>query len=297
LATLLCLAAITIAHGQQIEGAGSHREKAPPPRAAEPPPASVHRIVIQEGPNRRVEYIATGNLSTSDRLAAYNLERAENELAYVRSLQQIKQQYVTSERTLEPHRRIVQQQLYGRQLSSSSYNSSYVNYSPYSSYGSPGGLYGYYGAFSPYLYSPFSYGYGGGALAYFGSSASSETRSLQYGVGDEGHMKDSMVQIITLQSSPEYAASAERAYEVAVTRASASPILSRDLGLQKNPAPAPQTEPSFTKGSKVTIWVGNEKYEGTVKEDRPGWVVLQTEKGEVSLRKSEITRSEAPSKP
>jgi hypothetical protein len=56
-------------------------------------------------------------------------------------------------------------------------------------------------------------------------------------------------------------------------------------------------EPSFTKGSKAIIWMGNEKYEGTVKDDRSGWVVLQTDKGEATLRKSEITRSEAPSKP
>jgi hypothetical protein len=46
----------------------------------------------------------------------------------------------------------------------------------------------------------------------------------------------------------------------------------------------------------VTIWVGTDKYVGTVKDDLSGWVVLQTDKGEVTVRKSEITRSEVPSK-
>jgi hypothetical protein len=151
LAILLCLAVTTMAPGQQMVASSSRQEKAPPPRAAESPPASVHRMVILEGPNRRVQYITTGNLSTSDRLAAYNLELAENELAYVHDLQQLKQQYVSSERTLEPQRRIVQQQLYGRQVSSSSSSSSYVSYVPNTNDGYPGGLYGYYGAYSPYF--------------------------------------------------------------------------------------------------------------------------------------------------
>jgi hypothetical protein len=42
--------------------------------------------------------------------------------------------------------------------------------------------------------------------------------------------------------------------------------------------------------------VGTEKYMGTVKDDRAGWVVLQTDKGEVTVRKSEITRSEVTGK-
>jgi hypothetical protein len=295
-----------MAHGQQTVPPGSRQEKASSPRAAESSPGSVHRMVIEEGPNRRVQYIATGNLSTSDRLAVYDLERAENELAYVRNLQHLKEQYVNSERVLEPHRRIVQQQLYGTQQSYSSYSSSYVSYMPYEGYGYPGGLYGYYGAFSPFFYGPFSYGYAGypggfgysgGVIGSYGSSTPSETRSLQYGVGDEGYMKDSLAQLIAQQSTPEYAATVERDYEEAIARAAESPILSRDLHLRKSAAPAPQKELSFTKGSKETIWIGNEKYEGTVKDDRPGWVVLQTDKADVTIRKSEITRTETPPKP
>jgi hypothetical protein len=116
-------------------------------------------------------------------------------------------------------------------------------------------------------------------------------------MGDEGRMKDGLVHVITQQTTPDYIAAALRDYEAAVSRAAESPVLSRDLGLQKGTAPTPQKELSFTKGSKVTIWVGVEKYVGTVKEDRPGWVVLQTDTGEASVRKSEITRSEVPTKP
>jgi hypothetical protein len=110
-------------------------------------------------------------------------------------------------------------------------------------------------------------------------------------------MKNAIVQVITQQSSPDYAAAVVRDYEAAVSRAAASPILSRDLGLPKSAVQTPQKELSFTKGSKAVIWVGVEKYEGTIKDDRPGWVVLHTDTGEVTVRKSEITRSEVPSKP
>jgi hypothetical protein len=264
--------------------------------AAEPPPASVHRMVIQEGVNRRVAYIGSGNLSSDDRRAAADLERAENELSYLRNLQQLKNQYVRSELSLEPWRNYTQRQLYGRQVHSSSYNATYANYVPNSGYGvaTP------YGG-SPF-YSPYGYGYGYGfgsgglAIASRNASSSSETRSLQYGMGNEGVMKNAIVQAIARQTSPDSIVTATRDYESALSRAAASPVLSRDLGLSKKDVSTPSAGPTLTKGAKATIWVGNEKYEGTIKEDRPNWVVLQTDKAEVTVRKSEITRTEVPSK-
>lgn len=294
LALFLGLVVTTMAHGQQIVVASLRQEKAPPRRDAEPSSGSVHRMVILEGPNRRVQYIATGNLSSSDSQATYNLERAENELAYLRDLQQLKLEYVKSELTLEPHRRAVQQELYGKQITTSSYGSSYVNYSPYRAYGYPGGLYGTNMGYSPYSFG--SYRNSGAALGSFSSSAYTERRGLQFGMGDEGRMKNAIVQVLAAQSSPDYVNTAVRNYEAAVERAAGSPVLSRDLGLRKSSGLGASAGPSFTKGSKVTIWVGNEKYVGTVKDDRPDWVVLQTDKGEVTVRKSEITRSETPSK-
>ncbi|MGH7173649.1 MAG: hypothetical protein ACRELF_23385 [Gemmataceae bacterium] len=291
LGILLGAVVTTMAHGQQ--------NNAPAAPAKAPPPGSVHRMVIREGPNRHVHYIATGNLSTRDREAAYKLERAENELTYARDLQRLKQQYVNSERILEPHRRAVQQELYGQRIQSSGRSATYANYGS-GGYGGGGGYYG-----SPYGYYPFfnngwgrGYGYGGGGggvYASLGSTSYSVVRSLQFGMGDEGRMKNALVQVIAQEASASHAAGAVRDYEEAAARAAASPVLSRDLGLPKSAAPA--KEKSFTQGSKATIWVGKDKYSGTVKDDRPDWVVIQTDKAEVTIRKSEITRTEVSPKP
>jgi hypothetical protein len=116
-------------------------------------------------------------------------------------------------------------------------------------------------------------------------------------MGDEGRIKNAMAQGIAQDASSDRAAVVAREYEAAAARAAASPVLSRDLGLQKGPAPKESREPSFAKGSKVTVWIGSDKYTGTVKEDVDGWLVLQTDKAEVRVRKSEITRSEMPAKP
>lgn len=278
---LLGVLALTAAHGRQCA-------------AAEPPPGSVHRMVIQEGANRSVHYIASGNLSLSDRQAALDLERAENELTYLKNLQQLKQQYVKSELSLEPWRRYVQGQLYGRQVHSASYRSTYANYLPNEIYGVAGG-WGYGGSYSPY-FNGYGFGYPGRAYASRMGSSYSETRSLQFGMGNEGSLKNALVGTIARQALPDYTTAAVRDYQSALSRAAASPVLSRDLGLSKSDASAPSAEPTFTKGAKATIWVGNEKYAGTVKDDLPGWVVLQTDKAEVTVRKSEITRAEVPPK-
>lgn len=287
LGLLLCVLTLTLAHGRQCA-------------AADPPPGSVHRMVIQEGVNRSVHYITSGNLSTSDRIAAYDLERTENELTNLKDLQTLKHQYVKSERDMEPWRHYVQRQLYGRQVRSGSYSASSANYVPNGVYGVPGtyGYGGYNGSYFPYHHG-YGYGYGNAGLA-FGSrmaSFSSETRSLQFGMGNEGRLKDALVQVIARQAVPEYTVTAVRDYENAVSRAAASPILSRDLHLPKSAASAPSAEPTFTKGARATIWIGSEKYAGTVKEDRPSWLVLQTDKTEVTLRKSAITRAEVSPKP
>jgi hypothetical protein len=278
---LLGVIALTASNGRQCA-------------AADPPPASVHRMVIQEGVNRSVHYIASGKLSISDRLAAFDLERTENELTYLRNLQQLKHQYVKSELSLEPWRRYIQGQLYGRQVHSGSYASTYANYLPNPFSGIPG-TYGYGGFYSPYFYG-YGFGYPGSAYASRMASSYSETRSLQFGMGNEGSLKNAIVGVIGRQASPDYTVAAMRDYQSAVSRAAASPVLSRDLGLTKSDASAPSAEPAFTKGAKATIWVGNEKYAGTIKDDLPSWVVLQTDKAEVTVRKSEITRAEVPPK-
>jgi hypothetical protein len=272
----------SLANGQQPQP-----EKVPPAKTTEAPAGSVHRMVILQGPNRSVHYLTSGTISTRDRLAAFDLERAENDLTYVHDLQRLKQQYVNSERILEPQRRYVQEQLYGTQITYGGSNLYYGNY-------------GYGGRrYYPYAYGSYGYlgGFGGGFGGVLGSSYYNAVRSLQYGMGNEGVMKNSLVQVIAHEATADYAAAAVRNYQAAAGRAAASPLLSRELSLRADAsAPAP-TEPAFKKDSKVTIWVGNDKYVGTVLDDRPEWVVLQTDKAEVTIRKAGITRSEVQRKP
>jgi hypothetical protein len=292
LGIFLGLAVAASAHGQPITVAKEAQPKAPAAKGAavETAPASVHKVEVYQGPNRIVHYVPSGDLSTSDRLAAYEMERAENDLAYAHNLQRLKQQYVNSERVLEPQRRYVQEQLYGTSIS---YGSSFANAIGGGGYGGFGGR-GYF----PYVFG----GYGNGSIGngfggYAGSNALSVTRNLQFGMGDEGVLKNALAQSILADSSPEYAAAALRNYDTAVARAASSPTLARALNLQKGTTTYAAYEPTFTKGSNVVIWVGNDKYAGTVKDDNAGWVVISTANGEVSVRKSEITRSETPAKP
>lgn len=229
LSLMLGSVVLTIACGRQIS-------------AAEPTSPSVHRIVIVDGGNRRVQYVASGNLSTGDSQALSDLQRAEDELSYVDNLQQLKHQYVRTERSLEPRRRFVQERLYGTRISYGSYGSTYANYmtNPYSllpgTYGN-NAFYGPFGGYGGYG----GYGYPGGAMGYGGGSWDSVTNSLQYGMGDEGRMKNAIIGVIAQQASPDYAATVIRNYKDAVDRAAGSSILSRDLGLKKSadtPPPA-----------------------------------------------------------
>jgi hypothetical protein len=232
----------TMAQGQTIVVARAEQNQAPPP-VAKPPAGSVHRMVILQGSQRTVHYITTGNLSSADTLAAYQLERAENDLAYVKDLQRLKGLYAHNERLMEPQRLYVQEQLYGTQIRYGGTSAGYGR-TGYSGGWGTGGLY------TPYGYVT-GYGYPGATVGYLGSSWGSVTRSLQFGMGDEGRVKTALAPVLAHDASPDYAAAAVRAYDAAVARASASPVLSRDLGLPKS-ASAPKGQPSSPKGSKAS---------------------------------------------
>jgi hypothetical protein len=290
LGIFLGIAVAASARGQPITVAKEAQPKAPAVKGAaveETSPGSVSKIEVYQGPNRIVHYVPSGDLSTSDRLAAYEMERAENDLAYVHNLQRLKQQYVNSERVMEPQRRYVQEQLYGTS----------INYGrSFSGFGNGG--FGNGRGFYPYVFGSYGNpGFGGGLSGFAGSSALSVTRNLQFGMGDEGIMKTALMQAVAADSSPEYAAAALRNYDTAVARAASSPTLAKALSLRKGATTYAAYEPTFTKGANIVVWVGNDKYAGTVKDDLPGWVVISTAAGEVTVRKSEITRSETPAKP
>jgi hypothetical protein len=325
LGILLGVVAATMAHGQQITVAKYALPKGPPPRkTAEELKANgaIHRIEVISGPNRSVQYTFSGEVPTQEREAAVQLQRAENELMYVQDLERLKQQYVNGERYMEPVRRGVQQNLYGRSITTGGDMSNYYGgrYGNGYGYGQYGGypLYGGFGLYGgglglyggglgsyglgmgfPYAY-PYAYGGYGNRTGFNGSvgdAYQTETRGLQNGVGDEGRMKDAMVQAIAKQTDPEYANDTLRHYERAVSRAATMPMLAKTLSVPRTATASAEYEPSYKKDSHVVLWIGDDKYSGTVKADQPGWVVLDTEEGEVSVRKSQIMRSQVIARP
>jgi hypothetical protein len=257
--------------------------------AAQEDSGAAHRMVIYEGPNRKVAYFDRGG-SPGEQAALMDLERAENDMTYLHNLQALRRQYVNSERILEPQRRYVQEQLYGTQIS---YGQSNV-ISGYSFGGGYGyGGYGYY----PYVnsYSPYSNGYGGGLSGYVGASATQITRSLANGMGDEGVLKNAMAQVIAQQAaSPEYAATVTRNYQAALGEVMRSDRLARDLRLPRARAgegvPVGPPEPKFEKGPFVLTLKGGDKVDADEMAREGDWMVLKTRKGTERIRESEVTR-------
>jgi hypothetical protein len=313
LGVLLGAAAATMAQGQQITVAKNAIPKPPAAKKTTEEPkarSGVYRIELYAGPSRTVRYMFSGDVPSHEREVALDMQRAENEMMYVQDMERLKQAYVNGERIAEAHRQDVQRQLYGtsittgRDLSRSGggrYLSGYGGL--YGGYGLYGGGLGFLGGYGMYGmgYSPYGIGgYGtraGGYNSYSGESWQTVNRSLQNGVGDEGKLKDAMAQAVAKQSTPEYATEAQHHYEKAVARTAEAPMVARAMSLPKTTGPAVAYEPSFTRDSHVVVWVGGDKYDGTVKEDHPGWVVLTTDEGELRLRKSEIGRSVVKSGP
>lgn len=321
LGILLGVVAATMAHGQQITVAKYALPKGPPPRRTAEDiktKGAIHRIEMFSGPNRSVQYMFSGEVPAQEREATVELQRAENELMYVQDLERLKQQYVNGERYMEPVRRGVQQNLYGRSITTgqdmSNYSGGRFNNgygfgrtgAPLGLFGSPFGLNG--GLFTglPFFNRGFfpgsSLGFAGygnrtGFNGYAGDAYQTENRSLQNGVGDEGKMKEAIAQAIAKQTEPEYANDTLRHYERAVSRAVSMPMLARTLSVPRTATASADYEPSFKRDSHVILWIGEDKYTGTVKEDRSGWVVLDTEDGEVSVRKAQIMRSQVLGRP
>src|SRR5262249_11291946 len=82
-------------------------------RAGDEEKPRIHRMEIYNNGVRTVRYFGSAGLSRGEDSVMRDLERAENEMSYIDVLQVVKSLYLASERILEPHRRIVQEQLYG----------------------------------------------------------------------------------------------------------------------------------------------------------------------------------------
>lgn len=309
---LLGVLAATMVQAQQTKSNYAPAQKPPSRSLADRPerPGSVHRIETYSGTRRSVLYLPSGEVSSADRAAARELQRAENEESYLFDLERLKQQYVSDERLSEQDRRAVQKELYGKSITTEQDNSRRSmggyggsrGFGMYGGYGMGGyggmGGFGLYGGMGGYgVYGGYGYGMGayggrmGGGMAAMSHSKVTETRSLKDGVGDEGRIKDAMAKAIANETTPEYAHQVLHEHERAMTHAASSPVLARTLNLRKSSVAAASAEPSYPEDSKVTIWIGKDKYDGMVKTDQPDWIILKTDEGEMRVRKSSIDRS------
>jgi len=248
----------------------------------------VHRMEILSGGTQNVRYFGTA-LTPDESSTLRDLERLENEAIYARNLISLKQQYVLSERLLEPQRRLAQTQLYGIELAQ-------LNTPLWLPYGYAGT--GYYRGYAPGM--GYGYGYTGG---YGLALASGAATPLNYGVGTgmvyDSPVKDALSRVMAQQATPEYYTALERAYDRAALRATASVALRRGLNYP---------EPADTRRERETIRVVSgesdrptspvvltlktgEKISGKrMKEDKE-WVTLErAEGGRVRIRMSEIMR-------
>ncbi len=152
-----------------------------------------------------------------------------------------------------------------------------------------GGL-GYGGLGFPYG----GFGGGGGNLGSTQQPFTTETfrlatdskisQDLSHGIGDEGKFKNEMVAQMARQATPEYAASATKAYENAVT-AVVGAIHSRPGG-RVGYANFEQMKPR--KASVVLK--DKETITGLLLSEDKDWIVIKTEDSEVRIRPSEVVR-------
>jgi hypothetical protein len=244
----------------------------------------VHQMEVFDGSRRTVRYFGN-NISPGDSSTLRELERAENEVAYLNDLQSLKTQYVISERLMETYRRLVQRDLYGKEMTTSNYGTVYT-----------GGGYGFgYPSSGAWNY---GYGWGNyGGMSAVGGSSSTTTLGLASGVGYEGSIKDAMAQVLAQQSSPEYVARIERNYDMALLRAGSSPRLRAALKLptteeaQKERSKYALVDADVTERDFTMTVRGGEKIQGRRLEEKGDWFVVEKANGtQTRIRQNEVTR-------
>ena len=228
-----------------------------------------HRLVIENGPSRTVHYISR-DLSPGEESALRDLERAENGLAIAEELQGLRRLYLRNERLLELRRGQVNPLLYG-------YTSDYAAGL------FPGVVTTAYGGVAGY---PYVGGFGnvGGIFAYPGAAAAigNVTNTLDYGVGNEGVIKDVLAHTLADPAAADAAARAARAYDTALARV-ADTRLGKDFRLVREERAA---------GPRVTLVMkkDNEKIAGNLVSDDGEWITVETDKEEVTVRRADVDR-------
>jgi len=292
-AVLLGLGLTAVLHAQEIRPAvgstpAERLRVAPTDRRSD-----VNRLEVYNGLSRTVRYYGNG-LSPGEMASVRDMERLENEASYTRDLQALKELYATDERFLEPYRRSVQQQLYGLDVTRTSYGMGGV-WNPAFGGGLGYGGFGFgTGGLPGYALGGYGYGFNGTGLSNTGMLGGTTTvnRSLANGVGDEGTIKSSLARVMAQEATGEYGAEVNRAYAQASSRASTSPSLRVAFGLRSRPG-----EGSTVVGvageetSPFTLTLkGGEKVRGTKLSEDKDWYILDTPNGTVQLRQSEVIR-------
>lgn len=261
-------------------------------------------MVIYNGRMRTVHYVQDG-LSPSDAATVRDLERAENDVAMADMVQDLRLQYLRDERELEARRHQVQMLLYGY---SSDTTAGLSGASPfgglaatYGPYGVSGGFfYPGYGITGPYAA---AYPYAGGGVLAAGFSAAAGSNSLAYGVGDEGVVKNVVAGTLSEPASPDFAARAHANLGAAWSRASQIAAFRSGAGL-KGPIALAAGEESMEsrfglhRGDNVNVTVrgADKAISGKVVAESPGWITIDTDAGQETVRTSEITRVVKPKK-
>jgi hypothetical protein len=251
-------------------------------KAADGDGADVRRMEIWNGGARSTYYFSQ-NVSPGEEAALRDLERAENGVVFASQLDALRRLYLRNEYQLELRRGVVNPLLYGY---SSNYAAGLIN----------GVVTGGYGGFAGFPYG-YPYGIGGfgniaAGFAYpgVGAGLGDVTNSLAYGVGPEGTIKTELARSLTDPAVSDIASRAARAYDAAVARVNSSDRLV--AGLRKHNV-VPVAEQKVSAPVSVTTKDGK-TVDGTLVSDDPDWITIETDKEQVSLRKSDVTRISRP---
>jgi len=247
---------------------------------------AAYQMEIFNGASRTVRNFGN-DLSPGEMASLSDLERLENEASFAQEVLALKNQYVVGERLLEPQRRVVQQELYGRSITQSNYGALTTGYG----YDWPGYRVAGYGFFRPAAY--------GSAVA---GDRTTETRSLADGVGDEGVLKATLAGVIAKQAVPSYAASVTKDYRTAVSEAGESRNLRAGLALpttdvirrENNAIRAAEFETPASDRVTLTLMNGK-KITGSSLEEGKEWITIKRQDGGTSrFRLSQVTQIDLP---
>jgi hypothetical protein len=275
------------------------------PKTELKPTDNVHRMEILNGMSGiSVSYFGK-DLAPSEMAALRDLERAENDANAAGTMAALRNLYVRDEIRMEHQRHRVQMAMYGTATKSTfgSYlgggaapggyamgsfpipnNYALVQNPMYGTAGIyPGQL--AYSPLYPNVYTPGFWGDTG--------LTNTVTRSdgLQHGMGDEGAMKTEIARAMATQYTPESAAATARGVDFAIGRVASLPNLRKGLGMKE---PGNVAEAGFGTIT-LTLKDGKELKGELIRED-PDWLYVQTDNEDVSVRKTDVTKTVRPRK-